>query len=116
MNSGPLVPQTSALTRLRHAPRSGHPSGHPETGEHALAELERKAMLAYAGLRVSEARKLDLERDVMTSGGGVCAAELPHGLVDALGLLEVADVTAIWNDDQDAVGNRLLQLTRDADW
>jgi hypothetical protein len=27
-NSGPLVPQTSALTRLRHAPRSGHPSGH----------------------------------------------------------------------------------------
>ena len=28
-NSGPLVPQTSALTRLRHAPPPGHRSGHP---------------------------------------------------------------------------------------
>jgi hypothetical protein len=27
-NSGPLVPQTSALTRLRHAPRPGHRSAH----------------------------------------------------------------------------------------
>ena len=27
-NSGPLVPQTSALTRLRHAPRPGHRSVH----------------------------------------------------------------------------------------
>jgi Phage integrase family len=26
LNSGPLVPQTSALTRLRHAPRRAHPS------------------------------------------------------------------------------------------
>ena len=31
-NSGPLVPQTSALTRLRHAPRPRHPSGHPDFG------------------------------------------------------------------------------------
>ena len=30
-NSGPLVPQTSALTRLRHAPRPRHPSGDTES-------------------------------------------------------------------------------------
>jgi hypothetical protein len=32
-NSGPLVPQTSALTRLRHAPRPPHASGHPASDE-----------------------------------------------------------------------------------
>ena len=40
-NSGPLVPQTSALTRLRHAPRPRHPSDHPsftnsERGSHEM--------------------------------------------------------------------------------
>jgi hypothetical protein len=30
-NSGPLVPQTSALTRLRHAPCPGHATGRPES-------------------------------------------------------------------------------------
>ena len=34
-NSGPLVPQTSALTRLRHAPRPGHRSGHAPSRERA---------------------------------------------------------------------------------
>ena len=40
-NSGPLVPQTSALTRLRHAPRPSHPSGHAES-----VALERGRPLA----------------------------------------------------------------------
>ncbi len=46
-NSGPLVPQTSALTRLRHAPRPPHPSGHPETVEleHGWRGRERGRML-----------------------------------------------------------------------
>ena len=40
-NSGPLVPQTSALTRLRHAPRPRHPSGHPERDNFASADSRR---------------------------------------------------------------------------
>ena len=39
-----LAPQTSALTRLRHAPRPSHPSGHPEPIECASMEsLGRRA-------------------------------------------------------------------------
>ena len=42
-NSGPLVPQTSALTRLRHAPRPRHPSGHPDRGATAATAPPRCA-------------------------------------------------------------------------
>src|SRR4026209_272203 len=38
-NSGPLVPQTSALTRLRHAPRPPHASGHPASDELNATEM-----------------------------------------------------------------------------
>ena len=47
--------------------------------------------------------------------GRMGAAELPHGLVDAFGLLEVADVTAIGNHNQVRGGNRVLELARDAE-
>jgi len=44
----------------------------------------------------------------------VGATEIAHGLVEPLGLLEVADVAAVRDHDQLGAGNRLLELAGDA--
>ena len=66
-NSGPLVPQTSALTRLRHAPRPGHPSGHPASAEYVrtssaaptarMAKPPADGMCRFYGRSLTEARR-----------------------------------------------------------
>jgi len=46
----------------------------------------------------------------------VCAAELAHGVVELLGLLEVAEVTAAGDHYEFRVRDRLLELACDAEW
>ena len=69
-NSGPLVPQTSALTRLRHAPWPGHPSEHAESSAFAsgapdclAAEWQRNGNSRGATGR-SAGRSLGLDADL----------------------------------------------------
>jgi hypothetical protein len=46
----------------------------------------------------------------------VSAAKLTHGLVELVGLLEVADVTTARDHDELRVADRLFELACDAEW
>lgn len=62
-NSGPLVPQTSALTRLRHAPWPGHRSG-------------QRTSRTAARTRVPEFLKVATHRRLQPEGQHVCARRI----------------------------------------
>ena len=45
---------------------------------------------------------------------GMCAAVFPHGIVELLRLLKVAEVAAVGQDDKRCIRHCLLELARDA--
>src|SRR5207247_6764081 len=72
-NSGPLVPQTSALTRLRHAPRRGTPYQRPHAASHPRPRA-RRALIANESLTPHTQPTRTVSRVVRFTGLGLVLA------------------------------------------